>query len=181
MSKRIMAHRRERGRYQRNPPPAPRAGETRPGRLGLHRRGKTRGNPGHRGAVTSGTLGRWQRQGLQKPLPLPQTLPLPPKHRGGAAGEFVQVSAAVVAHNEAQGSREAKWAITESALARLTGCFRPAVRTFFAERAEAIEAHNQKHHLVPGLNAARGKKGPTNRTGGKMAGGSGREREGGRP
>ena len=48
--------------------------------------------------------------------------------------------------------------MTESALARLTGCFRPAVRAFFAQRAQEIEAHNHKHHLVPGLNAARGKR-----------------------
>ena len=93
----------------------------------------------------------------QTPL-APSTLPPPPKRRGGAAEKLEKALAAVIAHNEAQGSREAKWAVTESALARLTGCFRPAVRAFFAQRAEEIEAHNHKHHLLPGLNAARGRR-----------------------
>ena len=89
----------------------------------------------------------------------PPTLPSTPKRRGGAAEKLEKALQAVIAHNEAQTARERKWAVTESALARLTGCFRPAVRAFFAQRAEAIEAHNHKHHLVPGLNAARGKRG----------------------
>ena len=65
---------------------------------------------------------------------------------------------AVIAHNEAQTIHEGKWAVIESVLARLTGCFQPAVRAFFAEHAQAIDAHNHKHHLVPGLNAARGRR-----------------------
>ena len=88
----------------------------------------------------------------------PPTLPPPPKRRGGAAEKLEKALQAVIAHNEAQTSREAKWAVTESALARLTGCFRPAVRAFFAQRAAEIEAHNHKHHLLPGLNAARGRR-----------------------
>ena len=81
--------------------------------------------------------------------------------RGGASEKLERALRAVLAHNEAQTSREKKWAVTESALARLTGCFRPAVRTFFAARAKEIEAHNQRHHLLPGMNAARGKRGET--------------------
>ena len=99
-----------------------------------------------------------RRQGPRKPLWLLPLSPHPPNAAGGAAEKLEKALAAVIAHNEAQTSREAKWAVTESALARLTGCFRPAVRAFFAEHAQAIEAHNHKHHLVPGLNAARGRR-----------------------
>ena len=78
-----------------------------------------------------------------------------PRQRGGEANRALE---AVIAHNEAQTTREAKWTLTESALARLTGCFRPAIRTFFAQHAQEIEAHNLQHHLLPGLNAARGRR-----------------------
>ena len=37
----------------------------------------------------------------------------PPKRRGGAAEKLAQALAAVIAHNEAQGSREKKWAVGE--------------------------------------------------------------------
>ncbi len=81
--------------------------------------------------------------------------------RGGAAEKLERALQAVLAHNEAQTGRERKWAVTESALARLTGCFRPAVRGFFAGKAQEIEEHNQRHHLSGGHNAARGKRGET--------------------
>ena len=81
--------------------------------------------------------------------------------RGGAAEKLEKALQVVLTHNEGQTSRDRKWAVTESALARLTGCFRPAVRTFFAGRAQEIEEHNQRHHLTGGHNAARGKKGET--------------------
>lgn len=81
--------------------------------------------------------------------------------RGGASDKLERALGAVLAHNEAQTAREKKWAVTESALARLTGCFRPAIRTFFAARAQQIEAHNQTHYLSGGHNAARGKRGET--------------------
>ncbi len=87
--------------------------------------------------------------------------PWPVQRRGRAAAKLSQALAAVLAHNQTQSAREKKWAVTESALARLTGCFRPAVRAFFAERAEEIEAHNLQHHLSGGHNAAKGKKGET--------------------
>ena len=91
----------------------------------------------------------------------PSTPPRPAPRRGGAADKLGQALQAVLSHNQAQTARERKWAITESALARLTGCFRPAVRAFFAQHAEQIETHNLQHHLSGGLNAARGKRGET--------------------
>jgi hypothetical protein len=92
--------------------------------------------------------------------PAPSSNPSPTgRRRGGAADKLARALAAVLAHNQAQTARERKWALTESALARLTGCFRPAIRRFFAEHASQIEAHNLQHHLTGGHNAARGKRG----------------------
>lgn len=84
-----------------------------------------------------------------------------PSRRGGAADKLARAVEAVMRHNEAQTSHGKKWALTESALARLTGCFRPAVRRFFAEHDGEIEAHNRKHHLTLGHNPARGRRGET--------------------
>ncbi len=89
----------------------------------------------------------------------PSTALRPVTRRGGAADKLARALQAVLTHNQAQTAREKKWTVTESALARLTGCFRPAVRAFFAAHAAQIEAHNLQHHLLPGLNAARGKRG----------------------
>ena len=115
------------------------------------------------GATAQGTVDGGEREPVQgtkeEPVNKPGVVPRAFTRRGGAAEKLEKALQAVVAHNEAQTSREKKWALTESSLARLTGCFRPAVRGFFAERATQIEAHNHKHHLSGGHNAARGKKG----------------------
>ena len=97
----------------------------------------------------------------EEPVDKGEVAPRAFTRRGGAAEKLERALQAVVAHNEAQTSREKKWALTESSLARLTGCFRPAVRGFFDARAKEVEAHNQRHHLTGGHNAARGKKGET--------------------
>lgn len=95
----------------------------------------------------------------QEPPPTPATLSSLGRRRSGAADKLARALAAVIAHNQAQTAREKKWALTESTLARLTGCFRPAIRRFFDAHAQDIEAHNHQHHLTGGHNAARGKRG----------------------
>lgn len=86
-------------------------------------------------------------------------IPQAGRRRGGATDKLTRALTAVIVHNQAQAAREKKWALTESALARLTGCFRPAIRRFFSAHAQDIEAHNLEHHLTGGHNAARGKRG----------------------
>ncbi len=97
--------------------------------------------------------------GASEPSLAPSTALRSISRRSGAADKLAKALQAVLTHNQAQTAREKKWTVTESALARLTGCFRPAVRAFFAVHAEEIEAHNLQHHLLPGLNAVRGKRG----------------------
>ena len=105
--------------------------------------------------------------GTQEPPGAMETPPTAPtilqvdRRRGGAADKLARALTAVLAHNQAQSAREHKWALTETAIARLTGCFRPAVRRFFAEHAQEVEEHNARHHLTGGHNAARGKRGET--------------------
>ena len=96
----------------------------------------------------------------QTPAAFPDA-PQVDRRRGGAADKLARAFRAVLDHNQAQSARERKWALTETAIARLTGCFRPAVRRFFNEHAAEIEAHNLTHHLTGGHNAARGKRGET--------------------
>jgi hypothetical protein len=57
--------------------------------------------------------------------------------------------------NEAADVRGQKWFISESLLADLTGCFRPAVKRFVAARRDQIDDLNRRHGLGSGHNRGR--------------------------
>jgi hypothetical protein len=62
--------------------------------------------------------------------------------------------------NEAAEVRGQKWFISESLLADLTGCFRPAVKRFVAARREQIDDLNRRHGLGSGHNRGRSRMQP---------------------
>ncbi len=78
-----------------------------------------------------------------------------PQHsrRNSAEAKIERAFLAVVAHNEQCSSNDQRWAITESALARLTGCNRPAIRRYFSAHEEAISQHNHRYQFSSRHNA----------------------------
>ena len=51
-------------------------------------------------------------------------------------------------HNDKQEDIFGKWAITPSTVSRLTGSNRDLIRAYFADNAERINAHHEKHAIT---------------------------------
>ncbi len=80
--------------------------------------------------------------------------------KGSAEEKLRRAYQAILTHNEQpQRLMAEKWAINQNALAELTGCNRPAIKAFLKQHRAEIEAHHQKHNLLPRHNYAHGKVG----------------------
>ena len=80
--------------------------------------------------------------------------------KGSAEEKLRRALQAIIAYNETPERNPAeKWAINQNALAELTGCNRPAIKQFLKQYGDEIEAHHQKHNLLPRHNYSHGKNG----------------------
>lgn len=80
--------------------------------------------------------------------------------KGSAEEKLKRAFQAIVAYNnESKRSYGDKWAVNQNALAELTGCNRPAIKAFLKQYASEIEAHHQKHQILPRHNYSHGKVG----------------------
>jgi hypothetical protein len=85
--------------------------------------------------------------------------PEPSTKRLPASTKIDRAVAAVIAYNDQCSDHDSKWTINESAIARLTGCNRPAIRRYFQQHQPSIDQHNLSHHLSPRHNIGKGKRG----------------------
>lgn len=80
--------------------------------------------------------------------------------KGSAEEKLKRAFQAIVTYNDAAKQAHAdKWAVNQNALAELTGCNRPAIKTFLKQNASEIESHHQKHSLLARHNYSHGKVG----------------------
>lgn len=66
---------------------------------------------------------------------------------------------AVMKFNDRCSESSQKWAVNASAIARLTGCNRPAIRRYFEQHKSLVDAHNRRHGLTKRHNTAKGRRG----------------------
>jgi hypothetical protein len=66
---------------------------------------------------------------------------------------------AVMEFNDRCSEKSQKWAVNASAIARLTGCNRPAIRRYFEENQSLVDEHNTRHGLSQRHNTAKGRQG----------------------
>jgi bisphosphoglycerate-dependent phosphoglycerate mutase len=79
---------------------------------------------------------------------------------GGSAEERIHRAVqAMMNYNDLASSKDNKWAISESVVARLTGSNRPAIRRYFEQHQQTIDQHNDMHGLSDGHNVSKGKRG----------------------
>ncbi|MBV8901977.1 MAG: hypothetical protein JOY92_17895 [Verrucomicrobia bacterium] len=82
------------------------------------------------------------------------------RHTSQADGKLIKAFRYLTDLNEAADVRGRKWFISESLLADLTGCFRPAVKRFVAARRDQIDDLNRRHGLGSGHNRGRSRMQP---------------------
>ena len=77
----------------------------------------------------------------------------PSSRRNSADAKIARAVNALMIHNDRCSSNNQRWAVTESAIAHLTGCNRPAVKRYFHSHREAIERHNRRYQFSSRHNA----------------------------
>lgn len=82
------------------------------------------------------------------------------RHTSHADEKLTKAFRYLIDINEAADVRGQKWFISESLLADLTGCFRPAVKRFVAARRDQIDDLNRRHGLGSGHNRGRSRMQP---------------------
>ena len=84
--------------------------------------------------------------------PTPSTQPKSSR-RNSASDKIDRAVNAVMSYNDNCSTDDQRWAVTESAIARLTGCNRPAIRNYFDSHREAIDQHNSRYQFSSRHNA----------------------------
>ncbi|MBV9998336.1 MAG: hypothetical protein JO015_04390 [Verrucomicrobia bacterium] len=101
-----------------------------------------------------------ERSGSETPSPSPAAASTPNRHTSQAGEKLAKALRYLTDIDEAAEARGQKWFVSESLLADLTGCFRPAVKRFVAARREQIDDFNRRHGLGSGHNRGRSRMQP---------------------
>ena len=116
--------------------------------------------PAPSAGIVSGTATATDERPGDDPPPTAASGPAINRHTSQADEKLSKAFRYLADHNEAAELRGQKWFISESLLADLTGCFRPAVKRFVAGRREEIDDLNRRHGLGSGHNRGRSRMQP---------------------